>query len=288
MSAIVLYDPVDPLVPNRVTAYYPSAHTPDYDGVTDKLVDPDLSSLVGVPVKFWKRDGGDVVEMTTQEQEDLDSLCLRVYGLMEGSQVGCTPPLDFDFGLLNMEKEKVQTAGSHGDISQMNYYDSFDPATGYGNLVVRRDFSFQYISVPIFHIIVTETITWFRNDGTAHPTTKVITRTYAGQRWTRWLVSKRDQIIDWCKHWAMTAMFVTAPSGGLPADPGAIMATGASWFTSHENAVSGYLATYDTTLVADVNADSTAWLDNVIPDGVVPGLASGKTIRELITDELVY
>lgn len=72
MATIVLYDPTDTDVPNRVTHLLTSVHTPDYSGVTDKLVNPDLSSVVGQPTKYWKRDGTDVVLMSGAEQTLVD------------------------------------------------------------------------------------------------------------------------------------------------------------------------------------------------------------------------
>lgn len=69
MSQIVVYDPNDPVVPNRVTAYAASANTPEYDSEPNKLVNPDLSALSGVIVKFWKRVGLTVVEMSQAEKD---------------------------------------------------------------------------------------------------------------------------------------------------------------------------------------------------------------------------
>lgn len=71
MAAIVIYDPVDVVVPDRVTAYFPSANTPSFDSEPNKLVNPDVSTLVsgGVPVGFWKRSGSTVIEMSQGEKD---------------------------------------------------------------------------------------------------------------------------------------------------------------------------------------------------------------------------
>ena len=69
MANIVIYDPADPSVTNRVTSYLTSVNTPNYNGVTDKLVNPDLSGLGGVPWMNWKVSGATVVEMSTAEKD---------------------------------------------------------------------------------------------------------------------------------------------------------------------------------------------------------------------------
>ena len=72
MADIIVYDPVEPVVAGRVTAYVKSANTPDYDGEPNKLVNPDLSALSAVLQKYWKESSGSVVEMTAQEKTDID------------------------------------------------------------------------------------------------------------------------------------------------------------------------------------------------------------------------
>jgi hypothetical protein len=71
MSVIIVYDPADVTVAGRVTNCYHSAHTPDYDGVSDKLVNPDLSAL-SVAQKYWKHSAGSIIEMSQAEKDDID------------------------------------------------------------------------------------------------------------------------------------------------------------------------------------------------------------------------
>lgn len=73
MADIVIYDPADPTVAGRVTAYYPSANTPDYDAETNKLVNPSLVAVSGVPQKYWKESTGSVVEMSAGEKTSYDA-----------------------------------------------------------------------------------------------------------------------------------------------------------------------------------------------------------------------
>lgn len=79
MSVIVLYDPNDTIVANKVTSFNPSANAPDFTAFTNKVVDPDLSLLwtAGgylVPLEYWKYDGiSDIVEMSAGEKDLIDA-----------------------------------------------------------------------------------------------------------------------------------------------------------------------------------------------------------------------
>lgn len=62
---------------NRSTmTFIKSVNTPDYDPA-EWLINPDLSAVAGVPVKYWKIDANDnVVEMTQAEKDAVDSSLL--------------------------------------------------------------------------------------------------------------------------------------------------------------------------------------------------------------------
>ena len=77
MADIIVYDPTDPDVAGRVTQYVTSVNTPDYDGETNKLVNPDLSSLSAVPQKYWKESAGSVVEMSQADKDVIEPLSDR-------------------------------------------------------------------------------------------------------------------------------------------------------------------------------------------------------------------
>jgi hypothetical protein len=52
-----------------VAQYLESVNTPDYEGNPNAIVEPDLSLVEGVPMKFWKQDGDEVLEMTQAEKD---------------------------------------------------------------------------------------------------------------------------------------------------------------------------------------------------------------------------
>ena len=73
-SEIVIVDPLDATVPDRAIAFYGSAHTPNFEGNPDAVINPDLTLLKGiVPWGYWKRSGGVIVEMSQAEKDALDA-----------------------------------------------------------------------------------------------------------------------------------------------------------------------------------------------------------------------
>jgi len=57
--------------------YLESVNTPDYSKDVDVLVNPDVSALDGVPLKYWKRVLNTVVEMNQTEKDALDAADLQ-------------------------------------------------------------------------------------------------------------------------------------------------------------------------------------------------------------------
>lgn len=68
MANVAIYDEGN----DRVLDYKKSVNTPDYQGRTDVLINPDVSALAGVPIKYWKHSSGAVVEMSQAEKDALD------------------------------------------------------------------------------------------------------------------------------------------------------------------------------------------------------------------------
>jgi len=60
-------------VVNRTTVrFLRSVSTPDFP-VADWIINPDLSSVAGVPTKYWKISGDLVLEMTQAEKDAVDA-----------------------------------------------------------------------------------------------------------------------------------------------------------------------------------------------------------------------
>lgn len=71
-STVVRCDPTDPKVANRVIAFQPSAHTPDFEGQPNTLINPTFT-VTDPPFRYWKCSGSNVINMTAQEKTDLDA-----------------------------------------------------------------------------------------------------------------------------------------------------------------------------------------------------------------------
>lgn len=57
----------------RTPEYLRSVNTPDYSSDPDVLINPDISALAAVPVKYWKRVGDAIQEMSAAEKASLDA-----------------------------------------------------------------------------------------------------------------------------------------------------------------------------------------------------------------------
>ena len=74
MASVVVYDPGNAVVANKVILYLPSANTPDYIGNPNTLINQDLSAVAAVPQRYWKYDGiSDIVEMSQGEKDTIDA-----------------------------------------------------------------------------------------------------------------------------------------------------------------------------------------------------------------------
>lgn len=60
MASVALFNP---------TQYLTSVNTPDYEDNPDAIINPDITAVQNVPLKFWKRSGNTIVEMTQAEKD---------------------------------------------------------------------------------------------------------------------------------------------------------------------------------------------------------------------------
>ena len=64
----------------KVSQYRQSVNGADYVNGTN-LIDPNVSAVISVPVKYWKVVSGSVVEMTLAEKKFVDDLPIRIAAL---------------------------------------------------------------------------------------------------------------------------------------------------------------------------------------------------------------
>ena len=59
--------------PNETPQYLRSVHEPPYFNDPTALIDPDVSAVQGVDLKYWKRVGDTIVEMNAGEKTGVDN-----------------------------------------------------------------------------------------------------------------------------------------------------------------------------------------------------------------------
>lgn len=57
--------------------YLLSVNTPDYSSDPDVLVNPNITTVQNVPIKFWKRVGDAITEMTAAEKQAVSDVELQ-------------------------------------------------------------------------------------------------------------------------------------------------------------------------------------------------------------------
>lgn len=58
---------------NGRAQYLTSVNTPDYSSDPDVMVNPNISAIQNVPLRYWKRNGNAIEEMSLQEKQDFDN-----------------------------------------------------------------------------------------------------------------------------------------------------------------------------------------------------------------------
>ena len=57
----------------QIPEYLISVNTPDYEGDPNVLINPDISAVQNIPLKYWKRGTGNkVIEMNLTEKAQID------------------------------------------------------------------------------------------------------------------------------------------------------------------------------------------------------------------------
>lgn len=215
---------------------------------------------------------------------------LRIYGVphtpsdLVGRYLAHRPPTEFPWNTLDTDKEHlldlVPADGVPGDIPEKRY--SID-----GVPIARRVFSFAYSEDEIGADVLTVTITpgWARNDGSwvdGLPRIKTIT----GEQYNDWRDEARARIFKLLKTYLPRVLVAL----GVVASVTAGEASTRSWFAAkHAPEWSAYMSSGDKSYILfslTEAQDDTAWLDLVVPDGIVPGLASGTTVRDMVRGSL--
>lgn len=166
-----------------------------------------------------------------------------------------------------------------GEIRQVDYYHAatMDPTTGavtYSDLIVRESFVYTRDAVG-FARGRTQTITWYREDDTAHPATKTRVKLYEPDESLREGQRRRSNITDTLAMNMAGWLMVTQTQLPNPQDR---LNLGRQFMRDHKLSFDMFIDTSSAAILTEVVADTTEWLDDE--------LAPGVTIRATILDAL--
>lgn len=71
MANVAIFDPN--ATPQKVLSYLTSVSSPDFDKRTDVLINPDVSQVKDLPLKYWKVVTGNLAPMDPAEQATVDA-----------------------------------------------------------------------------------------------------------------------------------------------------------------------------------------------------------------------
>jgi hypothetical protein len=166
-----------------------------------------------------------------------------------------------------------------GEVRQIDYYAeaTMDPATGqvsYDDLVVRESFVYQRDAVGFARGRV-QTITWYREDDTPHPTTKQRVKFYEPDESLREGYRRRGNITDKLAMDMAGWLMVTQTQLANQQDR---LNLGREFMRQHKLSFDMFVEASSAQILYDVTDDTTDWLDDL--------LAPGVTIRATILDAL--
>ncbi len=168
-----------------------------------------------------------------------------------------------------------------GEVREISFYIqdqnfSLDPSTGAvvsGTKVVREDhvYTRDANGLALRRDI---TISWLREDGSAHPSQKVRTKLYSPLEQGREGTRRRSNVIDQMKLQLVGMLAATETAGDFTA----AVILGQTFFTAHFQEIAEFVETASDQITADLIADTTPWMNNFV--------AAGVTIRAVLLDQV--
>jgi len=275
--------------PNAQLAYFEQwlrATFPIFDGISWVEGNSYIAIITTDALTLGQRDTITAFYNALTTDDVIEDLHCRVFSFMlpdYAAQFDCTePPVTVDYTHeLTQRLQPILTNVYKGEVRQIIYYES---AThdAYGQLVgtnpvVKEDFVYVR-DIAKMVISRTLTISWYRNDGTVHPTTKVMEKLYAPQEKIAEGQRLRKNIIDFCQPTVLGMIMATEQ-----VDYDTAITLGAEISNTYSNEINSWVnASRGNTLIQTVTDNtSIAWLDNVVN-------AQGLTIRGYLLDQLNY
>lgn len=192
-----------------------------YDREKSKLNDEILIALPGKVLNYIKCNGSQVIinitpDLITSEKTILDTV-VQDHKNNSGTNILSSYVLigkdtidkDKNINLYGLHREDI--IDSKGSLITKNYYKNYDGTT-YSDLAVKDEYNYIIDSVTDLVQYRTETISWYRQDGTVGDT-KVITKYYNLNNSIKEGIIRRTNLIDKAKTYGLANISGTHVSG---------------------------------------------------------------------------
>ena len=188
-----------------------------------------------------------------------------------------TPPLAIDYRVAPNPRLHRKQTFSKGVLVRVTYYAEAtvqpDGTVAYNDPVVEEVYDYVRDAAN-FALERTLTITWFRADGTPHPTTKKLRKVYDRQASLREGKRRRRNVVDSLQ--GMVARLLVGSAA--PGQEQAALDQGRAFMGQYQKEIVNFVEAGLPDLANAVAVDTTAFLDVEIAPGV--------TVRDNILDEL--
>jgi hypothetical protein len=191
------------------------------------------------------------------------------------------PPFDVDY--ITQSSVRLHPTNSivvDGEIRRVDYYATAAPPNSmgiveYSDLIVREDFAYTRDQMG-FARARTQTITWFREDGSPHQSTKQRVKFYENDESLREGQRRRRNITDTL---SMTVTGWLVATQTQLASGQARIQMGRDFMAAHKQSFDMYADASDAGILYAIRDDQAhAWLDGL--------MAPGLTVRAKILDDL--
>lgn len=154
MSNIVIFDP-NGIVNNRVINYLRSANTPDYENLSNVLINPDVSLLENISVNYWKVSENNVVEMSSNEKTIIDN--------------------SINAKNIRQKLYKISSYDANQRLLSVTYFDTDNGDATYSGIAEQTTYTYFDNNVTLLHrktetfcfdgtIYLTENYDYYKND----------------------------------------------------------------------------------------------------------------------------
>ncbi|HHO58533.1 MAG TPA: hypothetical protein ENJ85_05095 [Oceanithermus profundus] len=187
------------------------------------------------------------------------------------------PPFSIDYRVDLDRRLQPKFTFDQGTLVRVEYYaEASKTASGveFSDLILEEVYDYTR-DFAGFAVDRTLTITWYREDGTAHPTTKQMVKLYDMQNSMQEGKRRRTNIVQ-----DLEARVVTHLLGQYgQTDPAAAFQMGRDFIALYRDQINDFVAGGSSALRDAILADvTTTWLDDVMADG--------RTVRAMLAGEL--